>query len=219
MITNAEIGIVPEGKRKTIYLLDWDHESLQKIEWMLQGLNDFALLGKFDNCSSLVENFKSKSSDLIIMELEMPIRNELMSIRKICSLSSKTSIIVYTELFDPQFVYSTFEYGARGYILKTDELIEIARLIKGLASREIAISNKVSKILVQKFHRNLESPLSTREIEVIDELAKGKTLAQISKEMEISNNTAKTHVKNIYRKLRISKKADAISIATKNRWI
>jgi DNA-binding CsgD family transcriptional regulator len=81
------------------------------------------------------------------------------------------------------------------------------------------MSTKIARMVIHNFHLNTDSPLTRREKEIIKMIADGKTYSQISDELFISRETAKTHIRNIYSKLQVNKKSDAIAKAHEQRLI
>ena len=81
------------------------------------------------------------------------------------------------------------------------------------------MTTNIARMVVQSFQKSTDSPLSTRETEVLQHLAKGKSYTMIADELFIDKETVRTHIKNIYQKLKVNSKADAIERATKERLI
>ena len=81
------------------------------------------------------------------------------------------------------------------------------------------MSSNVAKKVIGSFQRNQQSPLSKREIQVLEMLGEGKGRFQIANELCIDRETVKTHIKNVYIKLDVNSKADAIKIARESKWI
>jgi DNA-binding NarL/FixJ family response regulator len=81
------------------------------------------------------------------------------------------------------------------------------------------MSGKIAKMVVDSFQKNQNSPLTSRETEVLEQLAKGKSYSIIADELFIHKETVKSHIKNIYFKLQVNSKAEALEIARKNKLI
>ena len=81
------------------------------------------------------------------------------------------------------------------------------------------MSSKIAKMVVASFQKNPNSPLSPRETEVLELLAKGKSYSMIAQELFVTKETAKSHIKNIYSKLQVNSKSEAIAKATKEKLI
>ncbi|MEQ8927831.1 MAG: response regulator transcription factor, partial [Fulvivirga sp.] len=81
------------------------------------------------------------------------------------------------------------------------------------------MSSKIAKMVVASFQKNPNSPLSPRETEVLELLAKGKSYSMIADELFVTKETAKSHIKNIYSKLQVNSKSEAIAKATKEKLI
>jgi DNA-binding CsgD family transcriptional regulator len=81
------------------------------------------------------------------------------------------------------------------------------------------MSGSVARLVVDQFHVNVNSPLSHREIQVLQMISRGMTYSQIAEELSISKETSKVHIRNIYKKLQVNSKSEAIALAQRERFI
>lgn len=114
------------------------------------------------------------------------------------------------------------QIGLAGFITKaTNEIVmELSKSLCDIYENRIALSRKVSKLIVESFWREANTcPLSVREVDIMCAASKGKTYAEISKELSLSIETTKSYFKKIYYKLDVNSKSDAIILAASNKWI
>lgn len=130
----------------------------------------------------------------------------------------KLKVLLVYELIDTKAVYNLLKSGVDGFLDKkcfSDLILASNRLLEGGAY----LSHCVSRIIVSNFWTDRDRKISQRELEVLQLLAKGKNAREISIDLEISHDTSKTHIKNIYAKLDVDKRDRAISKAREERII
>lgn len=130
----------------------------------------------------------------------------------------KLKVLLVYELIDSKIVYNLLKSGVDGFLDKkcfSDLIMASSRLLEGGAY----LSHCVSRIIVSNFWTDRDRKISQRELEVLQLLAKGKNAREISVDLEISHETSKTHIKNIYTKLNVDKRDRAISKAREERII
>jgi len=102
---------------------------------------------------------------------------------------------------------------------KSADYTKLLDAIKEVVNGGAPMSNKIARMVVESFQRNYDTPLSPRETEVLELLAKGKSYSVIADEIFVHKETVKSHIKNIYFKLQVNSKADAIEKAFKEKYI
>jgi DNA-binding NarL/FixJ family response regulator len=129
-------------------------------------------------------------------------------------------IIILTVLDDTDTIFEALKAGAVGYLSKTASYSEILSGLDEIVRGGAPMSTKIARKVVENYHLNmLSNPLGNRQSEVLSLLANGKTYTQISDELGISKETVKTHIRNIYKKLGVKKRSDAISIGRRDKII
>jgi DNA-binding NarL/FixJ family response regulator len=116
-------------------------------------------------------------------------------------------------------VFNALAKGASGYLIKSDSTEKIMDAIKEVVEGGAPMSMHIAKIVIKSFHKNQNSPLTKRETEILEQVANGKSRSKIAKEMFIDLETVKSHIKNIYVKLNVHSREDAIKEARNNKYI
>jgi DNA-binding NarL/FixJ family response regulator len=142
-------------------------------------------------------------------DLKTKVRNTIRTIKKIAPCCQ---LVTYSDSAEPEYVFMCFKAGASGYIIKRDgaygNLIERLRIV---CDGGVAMSSEISRIVVESFWLK-RSVLSDRESEVFRLWSAGRSYNGISMDLLIAKETAKTHVRNIYKKLGVRNKAEAIKV-------
>ncbi len=159
--------------------------------------------------------------DLIFMDINMPSPNGLEATRVIKAESPDTKIVILTVSDDEQDLFEAIKSGAEGYLLKNLREEEFADLVRRIDRGEPVMSPILAKKLLQEFARmkkgkhylEAEAGLTTREHEVLEELAHGSTNKEIASALYISENTVNYHMKNILSKLHLSNRTQVVAWA------
>jgi DNA-binding NarL/FixJ family response regulator len=172
------------------------------------------------NCIEKLE--KNHNVDLILMDIEMPIMNGIEATQIIKTKFPQIKIIMLTVFDNDENIFNAIKAGADGYLLKEvspkDLHQGILDTLAGGASMTPSIAMKTLKlfrepIVFESKKQEEEIKLSTREIEVLEQLAKGLKYEAIASNLFLSNGTIRKHVENIYNKLKVHNKLEAIAKA------
>jgi DNA-binding NarL/FixJ family response regulator len=132
---------------------------------------------------------------------------------------SNVNVIMLTVFESEQQIFKALQNGASGYITKDSSSSRIIEAIKEVSEGGGPLSTRIARMVVKSFEKNTQSPLSKRETEILSLMMDGKKRNQIAQELFIEKDTVKTHVKNIYAKLDVNSRSEAILSAKKNRLI
>ena len=121
---------------------------------------------------------------------------------------------------DETNVFKALSMGASGYLTKNSNAHKIVEAIKEVMDGGAPMSMNVAKLVIKSFHKNiLNSPLTKRETEILEQVANGKSRTKIASDLHIDVETVKTHIKNIYDKLDVHSRDEAIKTAKDKRII
>jgi DNA-binding NarL/FixJ family response regulator len=166
--------------------------------------------------------------EIIVMDISMPDLNGLEAARRIHKVLPKTGILILTMHFSDQLVRDVVEAGARGYILKSDADKELVTAVDSIANRRTFFTPRASEMLLDGFSRTVtgaepklpqRNRLTTREREIVQLLAEGKSSKEVAVALGISVKTAETHRANIMRKLELHSVSELVRYAIKNQII
>ncbi len=183
---------------------------------LIQALPDMEVVGEVTSGTEAVLQAASLQPDLILMDLNMPELNGIEATRRILQTSPHIAILVIT-MFDNDSVFDAMRAGARGYLLKGADPEETMRAIRAVAHGEAIFSPKVAERLMGFFARRQPSTpqqifpeLTEREHEILSFIAQGYTNTAIAERLVLSPKTVRNHVSNIYSKLQVADRAQAI---------
>lgn len=211
-----------------IAIVEDNHFLINAIKDKLSFFDDIELKFDAENGAIALEKLIDNCYvDLIIMDIEMPVMNGIEATKKIKSLYPQIKIIILTVFDNDENIFNAIKAGADGYLLKEIEPLKlyhgILQTLEGGAVMNPSIAMKTLKLLrnPQEFPAEVEEEinLSEREIEVLEQICRGLSYTAIAENLFVSPSTVRKHTENIYRKLQVHSKLEAIEIAKKNRLI
>jgi len=189
------------------------------LQLLINSMSDHTVVGAYDSCEKAIKNINQDQPEVILMDLDLPGMNGIEGIQRIKKTHPDINIIVLTVHEDSEMVFEALCAGASGYITKNANHSRLLDAIDEVQTGGAPMSGKIAKMVVDSFQKNHNSPLTSRETEVLEQLAKGKSYSIIADELFIHKETVKSHIKNIYFKLQVNSKAEALEIARKNKLI
>lgn len=166
--------------------------------------------------------------DIVVMDISMPGLNGLEATRKIRKLLPKAGVVVLSLHYSDQLVREIVDAGARAYVLKSDATHDLLAAIEALATRRSYFTSGAARILIDGFCNQgseaksgtlMRHRLSSREREIVQLLAEGKSSKEVAVALGISVKTAETHRANIMRKLEMHSVSELVRFAVKNQMI
>jgi DNA-binding NarL/FixJ family response regulator len=183
---------------------------------LLNGTPEFQVVGEAGNGQEALDVVRRLSPDVILLDVNMPIMGGVETVTELRQ-DSNVRILMLTISKSDEDLFGAISAGADGYLLKNvtpEELFKAIRNVQaGLSVLAPDVTRQVLRAVSLDQVGAADRGLSSRELDVLKCLAQGKTTAQISSELFISDNTVKTHVRHILEKLEASNRAEAVSKA------
>ncbi len=202
-----------------IVIIDDDQIWRRGCEILLSEKEGFAIVGSYEMLFLDLKILASHRAQLILFGINQPNFNHVEILTEIKSRIPKAHIIILAIVSRPEIIFETFKAGVSGYITKNLSIDKLLESISVVTSGGGVFSADVTKMIINSFQRSSNSPLTKRETEILQLIADGQTKSQIAFTLFINQNTVRTHVKNIYVKLNVKSKAEAIKIAKEMRFI
>lgn len=195
-----------------------DHPVVREgLAAMLARQPDIDVIGEASDGVEAVEQAGSLRPDIVLMDLQMPRLGGVEAIRQIREQHPTIQMIVLTTYGDDDSIFQGIAAGARGYLLKDAPRDELFRAVRAVAHGESLLQPAVATRLLDRFTRSRHLPqqetLTERELDVLRLLAKGSANKQIGVALHISESTVKTHVANLFQKLAVTDRTEAVTVA------
>lgn len=201
-----------------------NHSLRETIVGFLSMYSQFSIVGNYPNGTEAVQNTLSAEPDIAIVDIDMPGTNGIECTRRIKQTRPQTQILIHTVFEDDNNLFDALCAGANGYILKSSSPEQLIQAIDDLNNGGAPMSPVIARKVIAAFNKpvvNKENPykLSGREKEILEFLVKGYSYKMIAKECQISTETVKTHLKNIYAKLQVNCGTEAVAKAIKDQIV
>lgn len=182
---------------------------------LLKAAPDMQLAGEAANGLEALRLAKQLQPEVILMDLHMPDMNGIEATRQILRTSPHMAILVLTMYDDDESVFAAMRAGAKGYLLKGALKNEILRAIRGVAAGEAIFGPMIAQRMVDYFSQLRPAAaafpeLTGREQEILALMAQGKKNPEIAQQLQINLKTVQNHISNIFAKLQVSDRAEAI---------
>lgn len=206
--------------KKRVLIIEDDPEIRSSFAMIVDSSQKFTVVNSYGNCEDAIKHLHTDKPDIVLMDVELPGgMNGIQGTKIIKEKSPNSDIIMVTVYEDSEMVYEALKSGASGYITKSANYMELLTALEEITKGGAPMSSKIARMVIDNFHLNPNTPLTKRETEILQLIAEGKTYTQISEELFISKETSKTHIKNIYSKLQVRSKSEAIAKANQDKLI
>jgi DNA-binding NarL/FixJ family response regulator len=205
-----------------ILIADDHHVVRRGLAFFLKTQKDIEIIGEAGNGREAVELARTLKPDLILMDLVMPEMDGIQATKMIKTEIPEIKIMMLTSFSDQDHVIPALEAGASGYQLKDIEPDELIQCIKKIMKGENQLHPKATSHLLANLSNkeiNLIEQLTKRELDVLKEIARGKSNKEIASSLFITEKTVKTHVSNLLGKLELADRTQAALFAVKNQLV
>ncbi len=205
-----------------ILLFEDNEDFIDGMKELLLDAADIELCGVYRNCKDAVRHIQYYTPDIVVMDIDMPVQNGLEGLRMIRLAGLEVIVVMLTVFDDNERVFQAVCNGASGYLLKTTSPEKIIESIReahaGGAPMTPSIAKQVLKLFSTPFQKSEElQKLTAREHDVLSFLVRGYSYKMAAGEMNIGIETLRYHIKNIYTKLHVNSKSEAVAKAIHNK--
>jgi len=191
-----------------------DHPVVRNgLSGMFEGEDEFAVVGEAADGAEALRRVGALGPDVILMDLRMPEMDGVTAIARLAETACEARVLVLTTYDTDSDVLSAIEAGATGYLLKDAPPDELFRAVRAAARGEAVLSPSVATRVVGQVRAPAQEPISQRELEVLELVARGTSNRDAAARLFISEATVKTHLVHIYAKLGVNDRAAAVAVA------
>lgn len=209
----------PSARKKIRILLADDHVMVrQGFRMILAAQPDMEIVGEAGNGREAVELAEKLQPDLVVMDVAMPELNGIEATRRIAASAPRTRVLALSMYKDSVYVREILRAGARGFLLKDAIDRDLLAAVRAVAAGEGYLSPAVSEAVLSDYRRHVTDPLdllSSREREVLQMIAEGKTNKDIAVALDLSVYTVDAHRGHIMEKLNLHSVGELVRFAVR----
>lgn len=202
-----------------VSIVEDDDEIRDSLGILINGTAGFSCISTFMNCETAIKEIINDPPDVILMDIGLPGMSGIEGIRRIKAQIPDIYILMLTVHGDSKRVFEALCAGACGYLIKDTPPARLLEAITEANHGGAPMSTQIARMVVDSFKTKPHSDLTPREVEVLNQLCKGKSYRMIADTLFISEETVRRHIKNIYKKLEVSSKSEAVAKALKERLV
>ncbi|MBN8461066.1 MAG: response regulator transcription factor [Verrucomicrobia bacterium] len=177
---------------------------------------DFTCVGSFSNGEEALGDFPRSQPDVVLMDIRLPGISGIECTARLKAILPATQILMVTVYTDNEHLFEALKAGASGYLLKCTDREELAQSIREVMTGGAPMSGSIARRVIEAFHGTPASPrddsgLSPRELEILGLLAQGLVAKDVAQRTGLSYQTVRVHLRNIYEKLHVHSRAEAVA--------
>ena len=202
-----------------IVIIEDDETIRNGYAFLIGSTEGYHVVNSYASFDEAAGALQADNPEVILLDIELPGTNGIAAIPKIKKMLPQSHVIMLTVYESQKQIFEALGNGASGYLTKGTPAVKIIESIKEVRDGGGPMSINIARMVINSFVRNQDSPLSKRETQILEQIAEGKSRSQIARELFIDLETVRSHIKNIYMKLDVNSRADAIKTARKNKLI
>jgi DNA-binding NarL/FixJ family response regulator len=215
---------------KTLRILIADDHDLMRrgVKALLQSRAGWEIVGEAHTGREAVSKAEELKPDVVILDISMPDLNGVDAAKRIRKASPDTEVLILSVHYSDQLIRDILEAGVRGYIVKSDSDRDLVIAVETLANHKPFFTPRATEVMLTNFNEGktkadppetMRDRLTSREREIVQLLAEGKSSKEVASSLNISVKTAETHRANIMRKLQLHTVSELVRYAVRNQII
>ena len=203
----------------TVSIIEDDCDIRESLALLINGTPGFGCLAAYSSCEKGIKNILKDPPDVVLMDIGLPGMSGIEGIKILKEKMPELDIMVLTIQSDDRIVFEALCAGACGYMMKDTPPAQLLDAIRESYGGGAPMSTRIARMVVESFKITQQTNLTQRETEVLTHLCKGKSYKMIADDLFISEETVRRHIKNIYRKLEVHSKSEAVAKAFKEKLV
>ena len=186
----------------------------ESLAILIDGGSGFSCVSSHASAEEALQEIPLEKPDVVLLDINLPNMSGVECVRELKAATPSLKIIMHTVYEDRERLFSSLRAGADGYLLKRTPPGKLLEAIAEVHSGHAPMSGQIARLVVDYFHQNnlagKTDPLTPREQEILEHLAKGYRYKEIADTLGIGFATVRTHLRNIYEKLHVSSRTEAV---------
>ncbi len=197
-------------KSTKLLFIDADDKWVKAFSILISNDNAYSVVGRLESMPSNVDKILALMPHIVLLNADKLNLDDVGLIKEVKLQSPSIQILPYAEEPSEELVIKCIERGSCGFISSVKSNYKrLSQALNKIHAGEPALSGDLAKILVKKLQRRMDLPLTKKELEVLNELKKGKSSTEVANSLNLATNTIRSHITNIYGKLNVNNRAEA----------
>lgn len=211
-----------------VVLYEDNNQLREGLAMLIQGSDGFDVINTYRNCNHIEEDIAADKPDIVLMDIDMPGVGGIEGLKLIRKKNSTCKVLMLTVFDDRKNIFEAIRAGADGYLLKKTPPAKLLEHLKDVYEGGSPMTASIARQVIEMFNQYHESGehkkgedynLSQREKDVLQLMVKGYTYKMAGAELFISVETIRSHIKNIYEKMHVNSKSEAVAKAFQNKLL
>lgn len=196
-------------------IIEDEKEISTRLQLIIDGSEGFVCKHVFSNAEDAIRELPGLDLNVVLTDINLPGKSGIECIEALKPLCPGVNFLICTSFEDTETVFRALKAGASGYLIKTTQPSKLLDAIVDIYHGGSPMSSHIARKVVMSFSANTVSPkielLTQRETEILDLLAKGLRYKEIADKLFLSTETVRTHIRNIYDKLQVNSRTEALN--------
>lgn len=202
-----------------VAIVEDDHDIRRTLALIIDGTPGFSCQFDYTDCESAIPEILKYKPDVVLMDINLPGMTGIEGVKKLKEKMPDLDIIMLTIQVDDHSIFESICAGATGYMIKSTPPANLLQAIQEVHAGGAPMSANIARKVLGSFRRSSQSPLSERETEILRHVCEGQNYKGIADKLFVSGHTVRSHIKNIYRKLHVNSRAEAVKKAIRDKLI
>ncbi|MEM7105502.1 MAG: response regulator transcription factor [Bacteroidota bacterium] len=204
-----------------VAIVEDDNDIRETLALIINGTPGFTCKLVYSDCESAIADLPNQYARVVLMDIQLPGKSGIEGVRILKPKLNEVDFVMLSIQQDDESIFNAIKAGASGYLVKDTPPAELLRAITEVCQGGAPMSANIARKVIQSFHASTvaPSPLSERETEILKFLCEGQNYRTIAEKLFVSPHTVRTHIKNIYKKLHVSSRAEAVRKAVDDRLV
>ncbi|MCB0297293.1 MAG: response regulator transcription factor [Calditrichaeota bacterium] len=203
----------------SVAIIEDDREIRQLMTLLIDSSPGYTCQQSFNDCESALEVIRKDPPEVVLMDIDLPGMSGIEGVRLLKQQYPEIDFIMLTIKEDDDSIFDSLCAGASGYLLKDTPPATLLESIRVVYDGGAPMSAAIARRIVSSFRTAPDNPLSAREQEILRRLCEGDNYKVIADQLCISGHTVRAHIKNIYKKLHVTSRAEAVRKAINDKLI
>lgn len=209
----------------TVAIFEDNKHLRDSLFYLINGTEGFSCIGAYPDCGDLLFQLRKSTPDVVLMDIEMPGINGIEGVKLIRENFPAIHVLMQTVFHDDENIFNAVCAGASGYILKSTSPANYVEAIRDVNNGGAPMTGSIARRVLELFQKGISpvSPtdyqLTPKEKEILQQMVQGKSFKMVADALNITYETVRTHMKNIYNKLHVNSNTEAVSKALKERIV